>query len=156
MPQTPSVEPVVQSRLLPRISFQSMLALMAVSAVVLAVASAANQGGRYATAAALGVGFLVVTSATLMVMFLLAWCVANLRRPVGVALLFYSAAMTPLLFSRVAIGWLNDPVTVICTFLVGIFLVAIRPPKENLDKISSPFAVDQLPPQILPPRDPHS
>ena len=133
-----------------------MMVLMSISAVVLAVAAAANQGGKYATAAALGLGFLAIVFVTLAIVFLLSWCVANLRRPIGLVLIVYAIAMVPLAVTNVQLGWLNAPVTIACTFFVGLFLMVVRPPKDAKDKITSPFAVDHLPPQILPPRDPLS
>lgn len=156
MPQTPSVEPVVRSRLLPRISFQTMLILMAISAVVMAVAHSANQGGKYATAAAIGSGYIILAFAALATIFLLAWAVAHSRRPTGVILIFFAAGMVPLLTAGVKLAWINHPVTIACTFFVGLFLVSVKPPKDKLDEVASPFAEGQLPPQIFPPRDPQA
>ena len=154
MSQTPSIEPIVRSKLLPRISFQTMLVLMGVSAIILAVAAAANQGGKYATAAALGVGFLLMVSATLSIVFLLAWGVAAARRTTGVLLVLASITAGILYGFGVNTSPLDLPTTGVCAFLVGLFLLVFSPPKPREDQITSPFAADQLPPQILPPRNP--
>ena len=133
-----------------------MLILMAISAVVMAVAHSANQGGKYATAAAIGAGFIIVAFGALSAVFLVAWGVAIARRPTGLSLLLFAAAMVPLATTGVSIGWINDPVTIVCVALVGLFLVLVKPPKEKLDEPASPFAEGQLPPQIFPPRDPQA
>ncbi|WP_146521696.1 hypothetical protein [Stieleria varia] len=153
---TPSVEPIVRSRLLPRVSFRSMMILMAVSAVVLAVARSANQGGIYATAAVMGLVFLLGTVIVLSAVFLLAWAVAHARRPVGLVLLSYSVAMIALSIAGLRLDWINEPIVVLNTFFIGVFLLFVPPPSSPADHLDSPFAADRLPPQILPPRDAQS
>ncbi len=107
MTKTPSVEPVLRSRLLPRISSRWLFALTSLAAVISAVARVAGQG----SAAAYSVVAAVVYLAIIFSLF---------------SLLF---------------------------FLVrGVSLIWYAPPPEAHD--GSPFAADQLPPQILPPRDP--
>lgn len=106
MTKTPSVEPLLQSRLLPRISSRWLFALTLLAAVIAAVARVAGQGSAVAYS-------------------------------VMAALLYL--AISFLLFS-------------LLFFLVrGVSLIWYSPPPEAKD--GSPFAADQLPPQILPPRD---
>lgn len=107
MIKTPSVEPVVRSRLLPRISSRWLFLLTTLAAVIAAVARAAGEGGALAYAFTAVVIFLLVCFTAFVVLF----CFARL-----ISFLWYDA------------------------------------PPETLD--GSPFADGQLPPQILPPRDP--
>ena len=106
MTKTPSVEPVLPSRLLPRISSRWLFVLTLLAAVIAAVARVAGQGSAVAFS-------VMVALAYLAIIFLL------------FSLLF---------------------------FLVrGVSLIWYAPPSEAHD--GSPFAADQLPPQILPPRE---
>ena len=156
MSKSPAVEPVVRSRLLPRISFQSMLILMGISAIVMAVAQSANQGGRYASAAAAAFGFLLLALAFMAAIFLVAWSAAGSRKIMGLIFVLYVLAMAPFAFSGTKMGLLNSPATLACGSILGLFLVLFPAPKRKEEEISSPFAADQLPPQILPPRDPQN
>jgi hypothetical protein len=76
--KTPSVEPVLRSRLLPRISFRLVLALMTFSAVIAAVAKAAGGGAAAAWAALVGLGFLVVCFLLFVALFFLLWMISSL------------------------------------------------------------------------------
>lgn len=107
--KTPSVEPVLRSRLLPRISFRVLLLLTAAAAVVASLARAADEGGALAAAIVIVVGFILASFAMFVAMFLICW----------------------------AVSWFW-----------------YRPDSGSLR--GSPFAEGQLPPQILPPREPKS
>ncbi|WP_246112951.1 hypothetical protein [Allorhodopirellula solitaria] len=101
-----SMEPVVRSRVLPRISFRTLMIGTVVAAVIAAIARAAGDGATFAKAvtvaiALLGLFFLLAAGA-----FLLAWLTA-----------------------RLAIGRFDNT------------------------REGNPFAKDQLPPQLLKPRE---
>ena len=104
---TPSVEPAVRSRLLPRISFRVIFGITALAAIVYALARLAGQGGTLALSIMLALAFLIACFAAFFAAFLLAWCIALLT--------------------------VQD--------------------RDDLAE-GSPFASDQLPPQLLPPREP--
>lgn len=76
--KTPSVEPVVRSRLLPRFSFRLILALTAVCAVIATVGKAAGGGSAVASAAVVALGFIAVFFALSAVLFFVCWLVAIL------------------------------------------------------------------------------
>ena len=107
MVKTPSVEPVLKSRLLPRISSRWLFVLTTLAAVIAAVARVAGEGGAVAYAATAAIVFLATCFGAFALLFFLAR---------AVSLMWYV------------------------------------PPPELHD--GSPFADGQLPPQILPPRDP--
>lgn len=144
-----SGEPVLESRLLPRISFQTLLVLMTVSAVVFAVAYAADQGGQYAMGAAAGFGFLFAVFVASAAVFIVAWAIAILPRWFGIGLIAIGCL---LLFSN----FIDKPITPaiwgLNSIFVGIFLLLL--PLEKATTEHSPFADDELPPQHLAPRDP--
>lgn len=77
--KTPSVEPVVRSRLLPRVSFRLLFALTTLAAVLAAVARAAGSGAAAAKAVMVGLGFLVACFLVFTLLFLISWCVSSLR-----------------------------------------------------------------------------
>ncbi|WP_235033439.1 hypothetical protein [Rubripirellula obstinata] len=108
---TPSVEPIQRSRLLPRVTFRAMFAITTIGAFLAAIGRVAGLGTpgnaqAMATGVLVSVGFLAVCLAVFAIFFLIAWLVS---------ILWY------------------------------------RPADELVE--GSPFADDQLPPQILPPRD---
>jgi hypothetical protein len=105
--KTPSVEPVLRSRLLPRISFRWLLALTTLSAVLAAVARAAGGGTAIAWGAVVAIGFLVTCFALFVILFIFCWAVSS--------------------------TWYDG---------------------EPDAAQGSPFSEGQLPPQILPPREP--
>ena len=107
--KTPSVEPVLRSRLMPRISFRMMFALMTLAAIVAAVARSAGSGTAYAIGILVAAGFLLACFACFALVFLVSWSIA---------------------------------------------MLTYRGEVEHL--MGSPFAADQLPPQILPPREPEA
>lgn len=109
MVKTPSVEPVVKSRLLPRISSRWLFVLTTLAAIIAAVARAAGEGGALAYSLMAALTFIAICFAAFVLLFVFAR---------GVSLLWYDA------------------------------------PPELHD--GSPFAEGQLPPQILPPRDPET
>ena len=69
----PSSEPIQRSRLLPRISFRGIFALMTAGAVFAAIARAAGNGAVVATGLVVGVGFLAAVFVIFLVLFLVAW-----------------------------------------------------------------------------------
>ncbi len=76
--KTPSVEPVLRSRLLPKVSFRLMLILTTLSAVVAAVARVAGGGGAMATAVVVAILFPLVCFAPFTLLFLITWSVSSL------------------------------------------------------------------------------
>ncbi|MCC9656801.1 hypothetical protein [Rhodopirellula halodulae] len=103
---TPSIQPVIRSRVLPRISFRMMMLLTAMAAVLAAVTRAAGNGAIFAKAVLAFVGVLAVFTAMAALAFLVSWSVA-----------------------RMTIG------------------------RVDQSRQGSPFAKDQLPPQLLKPRE---
>ena len=101
----PSVEPVLRSRLLPRISFRLIFGVTALAAILYALARLAGQGGTLAMSIMLALAFLIACFAIFVAAFLLAWSIAILTAE-----------------------------------------------RQDDSAEGSPFASDQLPPQLLPPR----
>lgn len=106
MTTAPSTEPVLRSRLLPKISFRVIFAVTALAAVVASLARAAGEGGPLARALLVALAFPAFCFTLFAVLFLIGWAVA---------------------------------------------LLAFRGHDDTLQ--GSPFAEDQLPPQLLPPRE---
>ncbi|GAA4448553.1 MULTISPECIES: hypothetical protein [Novipirellula] len=73
-----SAQPVVRSRLLPRISFRFVFAITTLAAVIAAVARQAGSGGALATAAILGLAVPLLCFALFALTFLFAWAVSSL------------------------------------------------------------------------------
>ena len=151
---TPSVEPVLKSRLLPRVSFRMMIAITTVSAILAALARAAGNGSQFGYAFLAGPVFLLVGFLLFQLVFLLAWTAARFRQAtalvaavLAIALIFaeLSAGFGPPLIG----GW---PLAAFC--LVASLVLLLRGDRRRVDIANSPFAADQLPPQILPPREP--
>lgn len=76
--KTPSVEPVLRSRLLPRVSFRFMFLLMTLAAVIAAVARLAGEGGALAYAVVVGIGYLAVGFLAFVLLFLINWVISSL------------------------------------------------------------------------------
>lgn len=76
--KTPSVEPVLKSRFLPRVSFRLLFALTTMAAIVAAVARAAGQGGALAVAAIVSIGFLLGVFALFATLFLISFSISSL------------------------------------------------------------------------------
>ncbi len=76
--KTPSVEPVLRSRLMPRISFRFMFALMTVAALIAAVARSAGAGGALANAAIVGLCFVLGCFLLFTILFLISWSISSL------------------------------------------------------------------------------
>ena len=106
---TPSVEPVLKSRLLPRISFRFMFLLTLGFALLGAATRSAVEGYAFAIAVLAFIGCLVIFFVACMFVFVLTWAMS----------------------------------------------LPLRRSRENPTQ-GSPFADGQLPPQILPPRNPMS
>lgn len=168
-------ETVLRSRLLPRVSFQTMMLLMTASAVLFAVAFAANQGADYAKAATVGMIFLSLVVAVGVLLFLASWAASQFSRRLGMSTVTMGFS---LLFVRLFLGedyastlarplaeWLGPLAEwsalqmiewpwLINFQVIGWALILFPIGVAHEDEASSPFAEDQLPPQILAPRDP--
>lgn len=101
------MQPIVRSRVLPRISFRALMLWTVMAALIAALARAAGDGATFAKA-------VVVAIAMLGLFFLLAGC-------------------------AFVLAWLT------ARLVVGEF--------DNARE-GNPFAQDQLPPQLLKPREP--
>ncbi|MEM0926261.1 MAG: hypothetical protein AAGJ83_09525 [Planctomycetota bacterium] len=141
-------EPVLRSRLLPRVSFRTILLLMTASALVFAVAYSADQGGKYAMGFSAGIGFLLSIFAFSAVVFVVAWAIAIVPRIVGFALVGGGLIMAGLNVINTTVAW----IWIIDALAIGLFLTLF--PFVSRRKEHSPFATDELPPQHLAPRDP--
>jgi hypothetical protein len=76
--KTPSVEPVVRSRLLPKVSFRFLFALTTLAAIIAAVARIAGEGGQLAFAVVVGLGFMAACLAMFALLFLVSWAISSL------------------------------------------------------------------------------
>jgi hypothetical protein len=76
--KTPSVEPVVRSRLLPKVSFRVLFALTALAAIIAAVARLAGEGGELAYAAMVGLGFIAACFSLFAFLFFVSWAISSL------------------------------------------------------------------------------
>jgi hypothetical protein len=75
---TPSVEPVLRSRMLPRVSFRFVFFITALAAVIAAVAKAAGGGLAAARALLIGGGFLFICFLLFVLLFLICWSISSL------------------------------------------------------------------------------
>ncbi len=149
MTKAPSVEPVLRSRLLPRISFKMMLFLTTFSAVVAAVARVAGNGGELAKAVMASIGFVAACFAGFAILFLISWSVAVARKQSGIGSLVFAAI---LLMVHLA-GLLVAGLILAMFFIVAGLLLIFVPVRATEEHVGNPFAEGQLPPQILPPRE---
>ena len=85
MVSTPSVEPLLKSRLLPRFSFRFLFALTLCVALLAVTFQAAYAGYAVAISVLAFIGFLVAFFAACVLVFLLLWCLLGLRRIDGEA-----------------------------------------------------------------------
>ena len=76
--KTPSIEPVLRSRLLPRVSSRLLFALTTLAAIIAAVARIAGQGGALANGVMVSFGFLGVCFLLFALLFLISWSVSSL------------------------------------------------------------------------------
>ncbi len=106
-PATPSVSPIERSRLLPRLSFRFMMAVVTVAALLAFILRLALIGSPLASALIYSLLTVGLCFGAFAVLFLIAWIPAVISRD---------------RFGDVQLG--------------------------------SPFSEDQLPPQVLPPREP--
>ena len=148
--KTPSVEPVLRSRLLPRISFRVMFVLMTFAAIVAAMARAADNGGNLATACLAAIAFPATIFVAFAVLFLVTWAVAMARRAAGFGAILVAAIVAVMTVAGFEIPMLTQFGTIALILLGGIILLATSKPNDSGE---NPFAEDQLPPQILPPRE---
>ena len=75
---SPSVEPILRSRMLPPVSFRALFALTTVGAVAFAIARAAGRGAAFAVAMEFAFGFLLLCFGLFGLLSLIAWVVAAL------------------------------------------------------------------------------
>ncbi|TWU39171.1 hypothetical protein Poly41_19930 [Novipirellula artificiosorum] len=73
-----SVQPLLRSRLLPRISFRFVFALTTFAAIVASVARVAGDGGALAKATIVALIYPAVCLCTSVVLFLFAWAITTL------------------------------------------------------------------------------
>jgi hypothetical protein len=150
-------EPVLRSRLLPRVSFRSMMLLMSISAVFFAVVYAADQGGVYSAAVAVGLFFAAAMMTFSAFVFLFAWAVSLLPRLVGASLVAIGLGLLLVRLIGISIGsagFLQQTIWLLNFQIIGWFLLLFPIGRESDSDSDSPFAQDQLPPQIFAPRDP--
>lgn len=76
--KTPSVEPVVTSRLLPKVSSRFLLVLTTLAAVIAAVARVAGEGGALANAAIVALVFIAICFGVFILLFLACWAISSL------------------------------------------------------------------------------
>jgi hypothetical protein len=76
--KTPSVEPVVVSRLLPKISSRFLFVLTTFAALIAAVARAAGAGGALANAAIVALIFIAVCFLLFAILFVISWAISSL------------------------------------------------------------------------------
>ncbi len=76
--KTPSVEPVLRSRPLPRISFKLALVATTLAAIIAAVARTAGEGGAVAMSVIFMLAFPVACLLLFAVLFLICWSVSLL------------------------------------------------------------------------------
>ena len=79
MVSTPSVEPLLKSRLLPRFSFRFLFVLTLVFALLGVTVQAAYAGYAVAISVLAFIGFLAAFFAACVVVFLVLWCLSGLR-----------------------------------------------------------------------------
>ena len=158
-----AVESVLPSRLLPRVSFRAMLTLMTLAALLIAVVFAADQGAAYARAASVGFGFFLAVFLALAALFLLAWSISLIPKIIGAASLvsgvvFLAIRLAAPLDAAYAgtLAVVTEPMSLLSFLGVGILLIIAPIGVESESPEISPFAADQLPPQILAPREPTS
>lgn len=121
-------------------------------AVVAALARAAGNGGQFAWALMIGVGFLVGCFLIFVALFLLAWCAAMARKSTGFACLFLAAILASL--NLLGYPWFPGFGWPLVAFLNCAGLCALMFPYREPDlRRDNPFAEGQLPPQIMPPRE---
>ena len=155
MTKAPSVEPVERSRLLPRVSFRMMILLTTLSAVLFAIARMADNGGEFAASFLMGMEFLLACFVLFAILFLFSWSIAVLRRQCGYVALIAGAVLAVLTTAKIDVWQVTN--WYVPTFLVvSGFILLYVPLRESDDLVGSPFAKDQLPPQLLPPREQRS
>lgn len=101
------MDPIVRSRVLPRVSFRAVMGLTLIAAIIAAVARTAGGGATFAKAFIVALIFLTLFFFLASVAFVLSWVTARM--------------------------------------MIGRF--------DN-NREGNPFAKDQLPPQLLKPREP--
>lgn len=130
---------------------------MTLSAVVIAIVYAADQGGTYARGIAVGLAFLLGVIVLSVVTFLLAWSIGHFPRLVGVAVIVLGVQLWLLRWNAMLFGSSlqpGDAAWLLAALCVGLWLLLGPLANRRGRQPDSPFAEDQLPPQIYAPRDP--
>ena len=151
--KTPSSEPVLRSRLLPRISFQTMLAVTTACAILAALANNAGNGGQLAYALVMAIGFLLACVFLSSFVFILAWAAAMNRFITAIGFWLISAGLIAAVVTGLHLPGIGNWPLIMFTFFAGLALITIRSVSSE-NRARSPFAADQLPPQMIAPREP--
>ena len=129
-----------------------MFVVTTLCAFLAALARAAGNGGAFARAMTAAAAFVGVSLALYLVFFMVAWCAAVSRRWTGLSCLGLAVILVSMELRGLRLFAISNWPIAAFAFVAGIFLTLI--PHRNPDVISdNPFAEDQLPPQILPPRE---
>lgn len=148
---------ILRSRLLPRVSFQSMMVLTTICAIVVAIAYTADQGGNYASATAVGLCFVIGMILCSALVFLFAWAVSFLPRIIGGGLIVGGLVMLVCRLIGLQLGSMRlfqETIWLLNFQILGCFLLFFPFGRGGQAATENPFAADQLPPQILAPREP--
>ena len=130
-----------------------MFILTTLAAVVAAIAKAAGSGGSFATACLAALAFPAACFTAFAVLFLVTWAVAMARRAAGFGAISIAVVLMVMNLVGLDVPVLTQIGTIGLILLGGIILLATSAPD---DSGKNPFAKDQLPPQLLPPREQHS
>ena len=131
-----------------------MFALTTAAAILAALARAAGNGSQFGYAFLAGPVFLLVCFLLFQLVFLLAWTAARFRQSTALVAAVIAIALIYMeLIAGFGLpligGW---PLAAFC--VVSALVLWLRRNRRREDIAESPFAADQLPPQILPPREP--
>ena len=150
-------QPVLPSRLLPRVSFRTMLILTTLSAPVIAMISAADKGATYAVGVSAGLAAIVVLLVIAWVAFLAAWAfdkgLLAFAALVGGLGTLASAGLFALWFTTDEVSAFTSWIVFRSSMLIGFFLLLLSWQESRPNDQASPFAEDQLPPQQIAPRE---
>ncbi|OUT57691.1 MAG: hypothetical protein CBB71_15225 [Rhodopirellula sp. TMED11] len=150
-------QPVLPSRLLPRVSFRMMLILTTLSAPVIAMVSAADEGATYAIGVSAGLAAALALLVIAWLAFLAAWAFdkgllafAGLIGGLGT---LASAGMLVLWLTTNEGSLFTSWIVFRSSMLIGFFLLLLSWQASKPSDQTSPFAEDQLPPQQIAPRE---
>lgn len=150
-----SAEPILRSRLLPRISFRTMMLLTALCAVIATVARAAGDGGSVAKGLLAALILVACLFLAFSVLFLFSWfmsVIGQYRRNVGIGIAVITIGLVVVVNLGLMIPYLVDWYVIALLTSIAFVLIVV-PASEPYSGPQNPFAEGQLPPQILPPRE---